>query len=155
MKEVWGDLITLAKEGQFDVIVHGCNSFCSMGNGIAKSIKLSFPEAFMADCKTLKGDKNKLGTYTHVKVKNNIGGELIVVNAYTQYQFWGLKDGQKDLFEYDSFTLILEKLNIEFSSHYFGFPLIGCGLAHGNEDRILAMIEQELGDRATIVRLKE
>ena len=30
-----GDLIKLAKQGRFDVIVHGCNCFCQMGAGIA------------------------------------------------------------------------------------------------------------------------
>jgi len=30
MKEITGNLITLAKEGHFDMIVHGCNCFCTM-----------------------------------------------------------------------------------------------------------------------------
>lgn len=152
MKTIEGNLITLAKAGQFDVIVHGCNCFNSMGNGIAKSIKLSFPEAFEVDCQTLKGDKNKLGTFTHVTAQNDLGGELIVVNAYTQYQFWGLKEGEKDLFEYEHFQTILVDLKAQFAGKHFGFPLIGCGLAHGNETKILSMIEQALGDSVTIVR---
>ena len=32
MKEVFGDLIELALVGKFDVIVHGCNCFSTMGN---------------------------------------------------------------------------------------------------------------------------
>ena len=39
MKIIKGDLIKLALQGEFDVIVHGCNCFCTMGAGIAKSIK--------------------------------------------------------------------------------------------------------------------
>ena len=38
MKEVAGDLIQLAYDGKFDVIVHGCNCECMMGGGIAKQI---------------------------------------------------------------------------------------------------------------------
>jgi O-acetyl-ADP-ribose deacetylase (regulator of RNase III) len=152
MNTLHGNLITLAKEGQFDIIVHGCNCYNSMGNGIAKSIKLAFPEAFIKDCQTVKGDKNKLGTFTHIHTVNDIGRELIVVNAYTQFQFWGLKDGQKDLFEYEHFETILHQLNTQFKDKSFGFPLIGCGLAHGNEQRILSMIDNVLGQRATIVR---
>ncbi len=30
-----GDLIDLAKNGNFDVIIHGCNCFRTMGVGIA------------------------------------------------------------------------------------------------------------------------
>ena len=39
MNIVKGCLIELAVEGNFDVIVHGCNCFNTMGAGIAKQIK--------------------------------------------------------------------------------------------------------------------
>lgn len=45
MRNVQGDLIELALNGVFDVIVHGCNCQCTMGAGIAKSIRAKFPEA--------------------------------------------------------------------------------------------------------------
>ncbi|RYF46165.1 MAG: phosphatase, partial [Cytophagaceae bacterium] len=41
-----GDLVQKAKVGEFDVIVHGCNCFCQMGAGIAKTIKQVFPAAY-------------------------------------------------------------------------------------------------------------
>lgn len=62
MKVMHGDLLQLALEGAFDVIVHGCNCQCVMGKGIALSIKEQFPEAHAADCATPKGDPAKLGT---------------------------------------------------------------------------------------------
>lgn len=43
------DLIDLAKNGNFDVIIHGCNCFCTMCAGIAKVIKQEFPEAYLPD----------------------------------------------------------------------------------------------------------
>ena len=68
MKTIQGDLIKLAVAGEFDVIVHGCNCFCTMGAGIAKTIKQKFPTAYQADLATIKGDKTKLGavSYTHL-----------------------------------------------------------------------------------------
>jgi O-acetyl-ADP-ribose deacetylase (regulator of RNase III) len=60
MKEIKGDLIALAKQGEFDVIAHGCNCFVKMGAGIAKSIRLAFPEAWYADKDTKAGDKKSL-----------------------------------------------------------------------------------------------
>ena len=59
MKLIKGDLIQLAKNGEFDVIIHGCNCFCTMGAGIAKTIKDIFPEAYKADLNTKKGDRSK------------------------------------------------------------------------------------------------
>jgi O-acetyl-ADP-ribose deacetylase (regulator of RNase III) len=40
--EVTGNLITLAKQGEFDVIAHGCNCFCTMGAGIAPHMAREF-----------------------------------------------------------------------------------------------------------------
>lgn len=59
LKIMHGDLIKLALTGDFDVIVHGCNCFNTMGAGIAKTIKQTFPEAYQADLKTEKGSKQK------------------------------------------------------------------------------------------------
>lgn len=41
-QEVDGDLIKLAKSGDFEVIVHGANCFCSMGAGIAPQMAEAF-----------------------------------------------------------------------------------------------------------------
>jgi O-acetyl-ADP-ribose deacetylase (regulator of RNase III) len=43
IKYVKGNIITLAKEGEFDVIAHGCNCFCNFGAGLARDIKREFP----------------------------------------------------------------------------------------------------------------
>ncbi len=45
MKIIKGDLIKLALDGKFDVIIHGCNCYCTMGAGFAKAIQAEFPEA--------------------------------------------------------------------------------------------------------------
>lgn len=42
MKTIKGDLIKLALAGEFDVIVHGCNCFCTQKSGIAKQMAESF-----------------------------------------------------------------------------------------------------------------
>ena len=88
METIKGNLITLAQQGQFDVIAHGCNCFCQMGGGIAKAIKSEFPEAYQADCQTEKGGKDKLGSCTYATCQV-VGGTCVVVNAYTQYDYRG------------------------------------------------------------------
>ena len=82
MKIVKGDLIQLAKDGQFDVVVHGCNCMCQMGAGIAKGIKAAFPAAYTADCETEKGDRGKLGTCSTAECSVS-DGSVTIVNAYT------------------------------------------------------------------------
>ena len=85
MKVIKGDLIKLALQGEFDVIVHGCNCFCTMGAGIAKSIKQTFPMAYEADLKTIKGDPGKLGRYSVASTLVDGILPLHIVNAYTPY----------------------------------------------------------------------
>jgi O-acetyl-ADP-ribose deacetylase (regulator of RNase III) len=138
-KYVIGDLIKNAKDGYYDVIVHGCNCFNDMNFGIAATVRKDFPDAWQADQITINGDKSKLGTYTQATIEIE-DRYLTVINAYTQYDY----NGKKDLFEYDSFKQILKKINNEFINKRIGFPLIGCGLAGGNKDIILEMIKQEL-----------
>lgn len=81
MKTISGDLIALAQAGDFDLIAHGCNCFCTMGAGIAKGIKAAFPAAFAADLATARGDRAKLGTCTFAEIDRN-GAPFVVVNAY-------------------------------------------------------------------------
>jgi hypothetical protein len=49
VKVVRGDLVKLAFDGRFDVIIHDCNCQCVMGARIAKAIKQAFTEAYKAD----------------------------------------------------------------------------------------------------------
>jgi O-acetyl-ADP-ribose deacetylase (regulator of RNase III) len=151
MKTIKGDLIKLAEEGMFDVIVHGCNCFHAMGGGIAKQLADRYPEVERADQKTEFGDRNKLGTGRLVSVKSKTSDIWFwVFNVYTQY-YWSHKG---DVFEYDAFQKFLdyqsesmirsEQLTIEFnlSKLRFGFPQIGAGLAGGDWSRISKMIEK-------------
>lgn len=139
MKITQGDLIKKAKDGEFDLIVHGCNCFCEMGAGIAKKIKREFPEAFVADQKTSKGDRKKLGICSFAEIENK---KLIVVNAYTQFDFRGR--GVK--VDYDAVRSCMNWIKMNFPGRKMGIPKIGAGLAGGNWDTIAKIIEDELGD---------
>lgn len=151
LKHAKGNLITLAERGKFDIIVHGCNCQNTMGSGIAKEIRERFPSAYDVDTDYHEKKKLipylKLGNFTHTRV-----GSFTIVNAYTQYDY--LPRG-KDHFEYASFAVILQKLLHLYPNYDFGFPYIGMGLAGGDKDRIISMLEEfakELkGGSATLV----
>jgi O-acetyl-ADP-ribose deacetylase (regulator of RNase III) len=136
MKIVKGNLLTLAEQGHFNVIVQGCNCFCAMGSGIAKEIREKYPEAYDVDQATGLGDYNKLGNYTVM-----LGKRFNIVNAYTQYDT-NKKDEFRDRFEYASFAMILQKLAHQYPTCNFGFPKIGCGLAGGDEQVIMDMLQE-------------
>jgi O-acetyl-ADP-ribose deacetylase (regulator of RNase III) len=136
-----GNLLDLAEQGEFNIIIHGCNCFNTMGSGIAKQIKERYPLAYEADQMTVSGDKTKLGTISCALVDNNIGGKFIVVNAYTQYSF-NTQGSARDLFEYQAFEKILNAFAVDASQDmHIGMPYIGMGLAGGSKDRIIKIIE--------------
>ena len=141
MNKIKGDLIKLALKGDFDVIVHGCNCFCTMGAGIALAIKTIFPEAYKADLQTEKGDREKLGSYTAATVEKN-GHQITVVNAYTQYHYGG--PGNK--VDYDALRAVFSKIKRDFTGQRIGYPLIGAGLAGGDWKLISKIIDEELKD---------
>ena len=141
MHVVYGDLIQLALDGAFDVIVHGCNCQCAMGAGIAKSIRRTFPGAFAADRATAKGDRSKLGTFSSAEVDVD-GRTLVVANAYTQFHW----RGRKPLADYDAIRRCFEALRAAFSGRRIGYPRIGAGLAGGDWGVIAPIIDEVLGD---------
>tara|TARA_B110000208_G_scaffold150585_2_gene181875 strand:- start:233 stop:667 length:435 start_codon:yes stop_codon:yes gene_type:complete len=134
MNIINGDLIELVKEGKFDAIVHGCNCFNTMGAGVAKQIKNNFKEAYLTDKNTKRGDRGKLGTYSHVKIKN-----IVIINAYTQYFY-----GQNSNLDYNALRDVFKKIKRDFSGMKIAFPKIGSGLGGGDWYKISKIIETEL-----------
>ena len=150
MKVVDGDVIKLALDGQFDVIIHGCNCQCGMGAGVAKGIKASFPEAYEADLKTEVGDQNKLGKTTYVTVMRGTN-QITIVNGYTQFHW----EGSGVLVDYDAVRSVMREVKSNFSGKRIGYPMIGAGLAKGDWNIISKIIDEELrGEDHTLVKYK-
>ena len=149
MNVVEGDLIALALQGKFDVIVHGCNCFCSMQAGIAKSIQDAFPEAYLADCATASGERAKLGTFSSALVVRG-DYQFTVVNAYTQFGYQGAGNA-----DYEAIQQVFAAIAANFHGLRIGYPMIGAGLGGGNWAVIEAIIERALvGENHTLVRFQ-
>lgn len=163
--ETTGDLIAMARAGRFTVIAHGCNCFCRMGAGLARSIKQAFPEAAAADAATAVGDRSKLGTCSVAVVRiDDLGPStaalregivdmmetnLTIVNAYTQYGY----SCQTISVDYGAVRRCMRWIAETYPDADIGLPLIGAGLARGDWGVIREIIEEELRDcRVTIVR---
>jgi O-acetyl-ADP-ribose deacetylase (regulator of RNase III) len=139
MKIEKGDLIQKARAGEFDVIVHGCNCFCTMGAGIAKTIKQVFPAAYQADLATVAGDRAKLGSYSAASVEA-AAKPLIILNAYTQYHW----RGSGRLADYEAIKQVFRQVKQAYTGKRIGYPAIGAGLAKGDWGIISAIINEEL-----------
>lgn len=143
MKEILGDLFE--KPEQFDVIVHGCNCFSTMGAGVAKIVKEKFPYAFLVDKNSKLTPQEKLGKITHTTGLT----KPIIVNAYTQYQWKG-----KHNVDYDAIRNSMKLIKKQFSGKKIGMPKIGAGLAGGDWSLIKEIINEELVNEDVTVVIK-
>lgn len=134
MKYIKGNLLDIFHNKQLDILVHGCNCFHTMGAGIAKQIKEKYNEAYLADLKTIKGDINKLGDYSYVKLKTN----QYIINGYTQYHYSGKKP-----IDYNALRNVFKIINTQFKNKIIGIPKIGSGLAKGKWTIIEKIINEE------------
>ena len=146
MKQIRANIINLAKSGEYDYLVHGCNCQCRMRSGLAKQIVEHFPRSEIADSKTKKGDRSKLGKISLIRYP-----EVTIVNAYTQF-YYGTDFRKLD---YEALYCCLEKINdLIKPDEKILVPQIGCGLAGGNWKIVRVMIEETLKDKnVTIVSL--
>ena len=152
IKIVQGDLLRLAEEDEFHIIVHGCNCFNDMGAGIAGQIRKKWPKVYEADCKTVMGSTDKLGDYSsailHVEDVDTPTREydVWVVNAYIQ-----LYPGAN--VDYTAVRNVLLKIHKDMDPNFsIGIPRIGAGIAGGDWQIIENMIVAIFKDRdVTIV----
>lgn len=147
-----GDLIKLAKQGEFDIIAHGCNCFCTMNSGIARQIKQVFPGSFKADLRTNRADRSKLGQTTSYY---DTLDDVVIINMYTQYNYG--RDPDTQYVDYTAVRSCMKHLKAYADSCInntprIGLPKIGAGLANGDWKVISKIIEEELEDyQVTVV----
>jgi len=143
MTVITGDLLEFARNGRFDVIVHGCNCQCAMGKGIALAIKENFPEAYAADLATPRGARTKLGTFSSAVIERP-PARFTIVNAYTQFHWRGATG--EVLADYDAIRSAFCLIKQNFTGRRIGYPKLGAGLARGDWSLISRIIDDALTD---------
>ena len=152
MNTIKGNLITLAKDGTFNLIVHGCNCHCTMGSGIAPAIAEAFNGPMgprQADNLTVAGDRGKLGDYTvSAWLHPDTLHSVLIINAYTQYDI--ASEYGDIMVDYDAVRSCFKDITDSVKNFVhpdpirIGYPMIGAGLAGGDWDVISAIINEEL-----------
>lgn len=135
---VQADLFEHFNKKEFDALVHGCNCWHSFGKGFALTLKKKYPEAYDADKATLKGSRKKLGTYSSVETSSGT-----IINAYTQFHYGYGKVNA----DYSAIKQVFERINLDFKNQKVAIPdMIGCGLAGGNRDIVIKIINEATPD---------
>jgi len=157
-----GDIITFAKSGQYDVLLHGCNCFNTMGSGVAKQLAEEWPEIAVVDRATRRGDRSKLGQYSVCWV-DRPDYRFLVFNLYTQYYYGKSSEHHfNDNAFWHALSLVevylrhtppapwstyperQTKLSIDNTLRII-FPKIGAGHGGGDWDKTTKTIQRVLG----------
>lgn len=135
-KEIEGDLVNMAKNGQFDLITHGCNCK-NIWSWNSFNYKKKFPLAYVTDIES----SSKLG---NISICNDYT-ECIIVNSYTQI-FPGYSEGSIDsnVNRYIAIESCMKKINKQFKGKHIGLPLIGCSLAGLKWNLVKKIIKKSL-----------
>lgn len=145
-----GNLLELAEQGVFDVVVQGCNTKGVMGGGIAKQIADRYPQALMVDRGSLHLP-DRLGGFTVAEAGNLYGKKFNIVNAYTQDDF--KRYPGKINADYNAIDKAFRQIAEVFDGKRIGYPKIGAGLAGGDWNIISSIIDNALKnqDHALVV----
>jgi len=145
-----GDLISLASQGAFDVILHGCNCY-DMDTGVAGAIIQAYPSALLAHQQSgPRGDTSRFGGYSHTVVKSETGAPLVILNGYTQKMYGKLHQN----FDYQNLRNVCEQVLNRLGGRQlrFGMPLIGVGRGKAEPNKVLDILnEMFANENVTIV----
>lgn len=146
---IHGDAVKLLKEGEFDILIHGCNCLGIMGTGIAGQLKRNFPSILKADLQFKPetiGKKERLGLYSFRRLTRSNGTHFHVINAYTQL---GVARGSGlRVADYKAIAKVFAAINEQYKEQKFkiAIPAIGAGLANGNWEEIASIINENTKD---------
>lgn len=141
----------LLEDDKVNVIIHQCNCHHIMGGGIARKIAQIYPAAEEADRKTVKGDAQKLGTYSVASVDGKY-----IINLYGQFD---ISSGERET-SYDAlargFEAIERKIrnSADPEKYILGVPYgLGSDLARGSWTIVRAILEKTFAKSPVVLHI--
>ncbi len=118
------------------IILHGCNCFNIMGNGLSGVLADLYPIVRELDSSTPYAESSKMGTILKCKVNE----KLSVINCYCQYH---VSTGIVQV-NYNSLSKCLRRVQSLSKDEYIFCGAIGCGSGKGDPITSIALIKKEL-----------
>ena len=123
---------------EYDAILIGTGTYCSMSQGLQRKVMLNYPYVQDENMKTKYGDKKKLGTV--LECKENGKPTFILMYAY-EGNF--RPDKNKEYVSYESVEKCFKIINILYKDKKLASTIIGASKFDGNGDKnkLLKIIE--------------
>lgn len=116
-----GCIIEGFKAGEVEAIAHQANCMNTMGSGVAKALRAEWPQVYEADCQTVKGDIDKLGSLSMTICEHGP-----IFNLYGQYDYGREKGVIYTRLDALDKALGVMRLFVDAGEHKsVGFPKLG------------------------------
>lgn len=127
------DLIT--KVADYDIILVGTNTYCSLTNGFQSKIRFRYPFVEEANNKTAYGDKRKLGTRLTLQQGDSPTISLLYICGHMN---------SSSPLDYDALEKCLLTANAEFAGKKVATTVLGASRfdGKGDKEKIMNIIEQ-------------
>lgn len=114
---------------EYDVILLGTNTYCTLCNGLQHKVRLDYPEVDKANMNTKYGDPRKLGN------RLTISGEPTISLCYITHGFNFRPDIRPDYLDYEALENCLRTANVEFANKRVATSVMGSSRFDGNGDK--------------------
>ena len=130
MIKVIKDIDLFDKVSDYDVILIGANTMCSLSQGFARKVMLNYPYVQERNMETRYGDKEKLGTILECKEEGSPFFVLLYINE-GNYR----PDLKTDFLSYESLDKCMKIVNILYRGKRIASTLLGTSRFDGNGDK--------------------
>lgn len=151
IRYVKGDAVDLFKQVHtpYDAFAHGANCVCTMGSGVARDVADKLFSLYQEDQLTFRmRPESKLGHITFFVYQGfRAHDKKIAYNAYTQLA--PVRSRDEVAVVNDAVRTSMRQINnsmVRNGLKRLVIPFIGCGLAHGDWDVLLPLINEATPD---------
>lgn len=144
MIEIIKDVDLFDHVDEYDSVLIGTNTYCTMSQGIQLKVMLNYHFVFEKNLETKYGDPDKLGTI----IECTSEGEPTFCLCFITNGYNFRPDLQKDYLSYESLEKCLQLVNILYKGKRIACPLLGSSRFDGNGDkeRIIKIFNDTIKD---------